>query len=85
MGEAVGEFGDEPVAVADAGGVVDTTLLLLNADEAGHAFALPPPTLEWRLVLDSDRPEAEERLVTEGAVPVAPHSVVLLAARLPSA
>jgi isoamylase len=72
-------------AVADAAGIVDATLLLLNADEAGHAFALPPPTLEWRLVLDSDRPEAEERRITEGAVPVAPYSVVLLAARLPPA
>jgi glycogen operon protein len=72
-------------AVADAAGIVDATLLLLNADEAGHAFALPPPTLEWRLVLDSDRPEAEERRITEGAVPVVPYSVVLLAARLPPA
>jgi glycogen operon protein len=67
-------------------GGVEVTMLLLNADGAGHAFALPePPRLEWALVLDSAHPESPERPVFDGAVPVAPHAVVLLATRLPPA
>jgi isoamylase len=56
--------------------------LLLNADSAGHAFALPKPMLDWRLMLDSRHPEAAERPVLDEAVPVAPRGAVLLAARL---
>jgi isoamylase len=71
---------------ADAGdGSVEVTLLLLNADSAGHAFALPAPRLDWTLMLDSGHPDAEERPVLDEAVPVAPHGAVLLAARLPAA
>jgi glycogen operon protein len=62
---------------------VDITLLLLNADAAGHAFALPKPRLDWTLVLDSYHPETAERPVLDEAVPVGPRSAVLLAARLP--
>ncbi len=72
-------------AMAEEDGAVEVTLLLLNADDAGHAFALPPPDLVWRVVLDSGDPLAEERPAYGGAVPVAPLSVVLLAARLPPA
>ncbi len=67
-----------------ADGAVEVTLLLLNADGAGHAFALPQPRLDWTLVLDSAHPEAAERAVMDEAVPVAPRAVVLLAARLPA-
>ena len=66
-------------AAAEAGGV-DVTLLLLNADSAGHAFALPKPMLDWRLMLDSFHPDAAERPVLDEAVPVAPRGAVLLAA-----
>jgi isoamylase len=74
-------------AEEEGGGGVEVTVLLLNADGAGHAFALPldPPGLEWTLVLDSAHPEAPERPVFDGAVPVAPRAVVLLAARIPPA
>ncbi len=58
------------------------TLLLLNADEAGHAFALPKPPFAWSLALDSVHPEAAERPVHDEAVPVGPHGAVLLSARL---
>ena len=67
---------------AEDGGV-SATLLLLNADAAGHAFALPEPGLAWRLVLDSAHPSREEHPVQDDAVPVEPRSVVLLAADLP--
>ncbi|MBD0274399.1 MAG: glycogen debranching enzyme GlgX, partial [Acetobacteraceae bacterium] len=72
-------------AVAAEDGGVDATLLLLNADGAGHAFALPKPTLDWTLVLDSAHPDREEQPVQDEAVPVGPRSVVLLAAKLPPA
>jgi glycogen operon protein len=64
---------------------LDATLLLLNADGAGHAFALPEPALAWTLVLDSAHPDREEHPVRDEAVPVGPRSVVLLAAKLPPA
>ena len=67
-------------AAAARHGGVDVTLLLLNADSAGHAFALPKPMLDWRLVLDSGHPDAAERPVLDEAMPVAPHGAVLLAA-----
>jgi isoamylase len=72
-------------ALATADGGLDATLLLLNADAAGHAFALPEPALPWTLVLDSAHPAREEHPVRDEAVPVAPRSAVLLAARLPPA
>jgi len=70
-------------AAAAEDGSVDVTLLLLNADSAGHAFALPKPMLDWRLMLDSGHPAAAERPVLDEAVPVAPRGAVLLAAWLP--
>jgi isoamylase len=72
-------------ALARADGGVDATLMLLNADGAGHAFALPEPALAWTLVLDSGHPDREEHAVRDEAVPVGPRSVVLLAAKLPPA
>ena len=72
-------------ALATEGGGLDVTLLLLNADGAGHAFALPEPALDWTLVLDSAHPDREERPVRDKAVPVEPRSVALLAAELPPA
>ena len=68
-------------AAAEAGGV-DVTMLLLNADGIGHAFALPQPMLDWQLVLDTGHPDTAERPVIDEAVPVAPRGAVLLAARL---
>ena len=70
-------------ALATEGGGLDVTLLLLNADGAGHAFALPEPALDWTLVLDSAHPDREGRPVRDQAVPAEPRSVALLAAELP--
>jgi glycogen operon protein len=69
-------------ATAAPDGSVDATLLLMNADSAAHDFLLPHPALDWSVVLDSADPEAEEYPVSGEAVPVGPHSVVLLASRL---
>ena len=70
-------------AAAAPDGAVEVTLLLLNADAAGHVFALPPPRLDWTLVLDSAHPEAPEHAVHGASVRVAARAVTLLAARLP--
>jgi len=72
-------------AAKEPDGTVEVTMLLLNADASGHAFALPEPRLEWTVVLDSAHPDGPEYPVHDGAVPVAPRAVVLLAARLPPA
>ncbi len=65
-------------------GSVDATLLLLNADGAAHDFTLPAPAMDWTIVLDTADPEAEEYRAEGESVPVAAHSVVLLATRLPA-
>jgi isoamylase len=70
-------------AAAAPDGAVEVTLLLLNADGAGHVFVLPPPRLDWTLVLDSAHPEAPEHAVHGASVRVAARAVALLAARLP--
>ena len=44
----------------------------------------PEPALAWTVMLDSAHGDAPERPVQDGAVPVAPRAVVLLAARLPA-
>jgi glycogen operon protein len=68
--------------VAREQGAVQATLLLLNADAVPHRFALPEPALVWVRVLDSAVPDAAEEPVTAGAIELAPHSAVLLAATL---
>ena len=74
----------DPVLVLEPG--MHTAMInRLNADAAGHAFALPEPALAWTLVLDSAHPDREEHPVQDEAVPVGPRSVVLLAAKLPPA
>lgn len=65
-------------------GAVEVTMLLLNADGAGHAFALPEPRLAWSVVLDSAHPDGTVREVVDEAVPVARRAVVLLAGLLPA-
>ncbi|HYZ35042.1 MAG TPA: glycogen debranching enzyme GlgX, partial [Crenalkalicoccus sp.] len=71
-------------AAPRADGGVCVTLLLLNANATGHAFALPAPALDWKIVMESQHPDAPERAVVAGAVPVAPHGATLLAAALPA-
>ncbi len=69
-------------AVALPDGRAEVMLVLLNADGGEHDFTLPAPALEWRLLLDSGRPESAEQLLGTATVPLAPHSVVLLVASL---
>jgi glycogen operon protein len=65
----------------DDGEHVDATLLLINGASDTHAFTLPGPTLAWRLVIDSARPDAPEQEIRDTSVPVEAHSAVLLVVR----
>ena len=70
-------------AAAMPDGGVEVTMLLLNADGAGHAFVLPEPRLPWTIVLDSAHPDGPEHTTHGGTVRVAARALMLLAARLP--
>ncbi|MDR3415318.1 MAG: glycogen debranching protein GlgX [Nevskia sp.] len=61
-------------------GQVDVSLLLLNGAAEPRTFRLPPPSLPWRLLVDSDEPHAVERMLDAETLEVAAHSVVLLTA-----
>jgi glycogen operon protein len=60
---------------------VDIIVALFNADAGAFRFELPPPRLDYRLLLDSDDPERPEMHVVDGSVELAGRSVMLLAAR----
>jgi isoamylase len=61
-------------------GGTEISLLLINGMEEDCSFNLPAPFLPWRMVLDSAKPEAEERVVTTPTETVARHSARLLVA-----
>ena len=65
-------------AVALPNRKVETMLVLLNADSAEQNFVLPPPELDWTMLLDSAAPEAPASPLADGHVAVAAHSVMLL-------
>lgn len=63
------------------GKTIEVIVALLNADGGAYSFRLPPPALEYRLLIDSDDPQRSELLVVDGTVEVAGHSLILLAGR----
>ncbi len=68
--------------VMENGLMVGVTLLLINASADDRAFRLPPPSLPWRVLLDSTAPEAPERVEHGDSVLVGGRGVVLLGARV---
>ncbi|MGH8445847.1 MAG: glycogen debranching protein GlgX, partial [Solimonas sp.] len=60
---------------------LDVVIVLFNADGAAYRFDLPPPALDYRLLLDTDDPQRRELHTADGSVEVAGHSLMLLAAR----
>ncbi|NKF23108.1 glycogen debranching protein GlgX [Solimonas marina] len=60
---------------------VEVVVALFNADGAAFRFELPPPMLDYRLLLDSNDPSSTELHAIDGSVELAGHSVMLLAAR----
>jgi hypothetical protein len=52
----------------------------MNATQEDREFILPPPSLPWRLLLDSGAPETAERMLDQGAIVVGHRSAVILLA-----
>jgi glycogen operon protein len=59
----------------------DVLVLLFNADTADHRFQLPPPLLDYQLLLDSGDPARPEGPLEGHDYLVASHSAVLLVAQ----
>ncbi len=73
-------------AQAAAPGVeVEVVLVLINGSDADHDFTLPEPRLDWRLLLDTARPDRTEPDVPDATIAVDSRSVVLFAAAVPAA
>src|SRR3546814_14014544 len=65
----------------DDGKTIEAVIALFNADGDAYNFRLPPPTLDYRLLIDSDDPDRSDLHVVDGTVEVAGHSLLLLTAR----
>src|SRR3546814_7645601 len=65
----------------DDGKTIEAVIALFNADGDAYNFRLPPPTLDYRLLIDSDDPDRSDLHVVDGTVEVAGHSLMLLTAR----
>jgi glycogen operon protein len=57
---------------------VQALTLLLNPTDGALDFRLPPPHVPQRLLIDTDKPDAPERDVTEDHIQVAARSAVLV-------
>src|SRR3546814_11202657 len=65
----------------DDGKTIKPVIALFNADGDAYSFRLPPPTLDYRLLIDSDDPDRSDLHVVDGTVEVAGHSLMLLTGR----
>ena len=61
-------------------GTIPVLTLLLNPTEECRQFHLPPPAMKTSVLIDTAKPEAPERPLTEAIVAVSAHSAVLLLA-----
>src|SRR3546814_15993126 len=59
----------------DDGKTIEAVIALFNADGDAYNFRLPPPTLDYRLLIDSDDPDRSDLHVVDGPVEVAGHSL----------
>ncbi|WP_133881831.1 glycogen debranching protein GlgX [Panacagrimonas perspica] len=59
---------------------VDIAVLLFNADSADHAFELPLPVPEFRVLLDSNEPLRDPPSMSASSYLLAAHSVALISA-----
>jgi isoamylase len=69
-------------AVALPSGQVEVMLVLLNADSADQDFVLPPPALDWTMLLDTGLPEMPPCPLDANGARVAALGVMLLIVRL---
>jgi len=65
-------------ATIDDEGVVVAATLLLNPSEEDRVFALPPPALPTRMLLDTALPDAPEQEIERAEVMVSARSAILL-------
>ena len=68
----------------DAAGRLEVLMLLYNASADALTFTLPPPRLEWNVLIDTTVPETANHGVSSEAVCVGSHGFVLLAAPVPN-
>jgi isoamylase len=61
-------------------GMIDLTLVLLNASDQDHEFSLPEPRQEWRVEFDSARPSLPPFMLDDAVATVLAHSLVLISA-----
>ena len=65
-----------------ADGLLDVTVLLLNADPNAFTMKLPGPDLGYRVALDTERPEVNDQTVGNMEYGIAGHGLALLHARV---
>ena len=65
-------------AMQNPDGTVPALTLLLNPTDAGVSFRLPPPQAPSRVLIDTDKPDAQERDLEGEHVEVAGRSAVLV-------
>jgi len=61
---------------------IEATLLMINGNGHAVAFALPPSTMRWRMLIDSARPDLPEADLTRQSIELEPRSAVLLGCRM---
>jgi len=59
-------------------GIIDITLLLLNAGHEDREFIFPNPELAWEIKLDSANPDTEPRLAGDARAIVGAHCAMLV-------
>jgi glycogen operon protein len=71
-------------AMENKDGTVSILSLLLNPINEDRYFRLPPPQLPGRILIDTARPDADERTVIDNKFDVLAHSAVLVYSQLQS-
>src|SRR3546814_12626931 len=52
----------------DDGKTIEAVIALFNADGDAYNFRLPPPTIDYRLLIHSDDPDRSDMHVVDGTV-----------------
>ena len=65
-------------AVETGEGELELSLLLVNGTDEARSFVATPRDAAWRVVIDSDRPDAPAAPLAGDSAEVGPHGVMLL-------
>ena len=63
-------------------GRVETMIILVNSDTVAHTFKLPPPTMNYTVLADTDDADLSEYPLNDNCYEVAEFSLVLLVAEI---